>query len=171
MKSRLWQRCCQAQVCGGVSGCPTSPLCDLTWQQSPCRPWIYRNGRRGKWILLLWVCGQLACHPGPPRARGLSAGAAGESAGDPDGWSLFRCPLSPLVLREAGGCARCSGAMVGAGSGEARMRCGSEPVWTLAGVSSVPGSVSTRADSGSAGGGQGGRGQVGVWGRGSVLSS
>lgn len=108
LKSRLRERRCRAQVCGGVSGCPTSPLRDLTWQWSPCRPWIYRNGRCGKWILLFQACGRLACHPGPPRARGLSAGAAGESARDPDGRVLFRRPPSALRSRSSGGGRACT---------------------------------------------------------------
>ena len=40
------------------------------------------------------------------RMQGLRVGAAGESAGDPDSRSPFRCLPSPLVLWEVGGCAR-----------------------------------------------------------------
>lgn len=76
--------------------------------------------------------------PWAPRMRGLRVGVAGESAGDPDSWSPFRCLPSPPVLLEVGGCACCSGAVVGAGSGEDRMQCGSEPVWSFAGISSRP---------------------------------
>lgn len=55
--------------------------------------------------------------------------------------------------------------VVRAGSGEGRVQCGPEPVCTSAGVSPVPVCVNLCAD---AGPGQGGRGQLGVWGSRSV---